>query len=73
VGEFVRKELQGDVATELQVFRLIHNTHSATADPAEDAVMGDRLPYGLGGRCHWLDMLGGGKGKVNVRWHSNSG
>jgi hypothetical protein len=25
--------------------------------------MGDRLPHGLGGRAHWLDMLGGGKGE----------
>jgi hypothetical protein len=25
VGEFVGNELQGDVATKLQVFRLIHN------------------------------------------------
>jgi hypothetical protein len=32
--------------------------------------MGNRLPYGLGGSDHWLDMLGGGKGKVNVRRHS---
>ncbi len=38
VGEFFRKELQSDVATELEVFGLIHHTH-ATADPAEDAVM----------------------------------
>ncbi len=28
VGEFVGKELQGDVATELQVFRLVDHTHA---------------------------------------------
>ena len=28
------------------------------------------LTHGLGWRDHWLDMLGGGKGKVNVRRHS---
>jgi len=67
VGEIVGKELQGDVSAELQVFSLIHNTHSAAADPAEDAVMGDRLPHGLGGRGHLVDMLGLGEGKVNVR------
>jgi hypothetical protein len=39
VSEFVGKKLQGDVATELQVFRLIHHTHPATPDLAEDAVM----------------------------------
>ncbi len=52
VGKFVGKELQGDVATELQVFCLVHHTHAPAADPAEDAVMGDRLPHGLGGRGH---------------------
>jgi len=29
--------------------------------------MGDRLPDGLGRRGHWVDMLGGYKGEVNVR------
>jgi len=43
---------QGDVATELQVFRLIYNTHAPAADPAEDAVMGNRLTHGLGGDSH---------------------
>ena len=65
VGEFVGKELQGDVATELQVFRLIHHTHSAAADLAEDAVVGNRLPHGLGRRGHWVDMLGVDKREVN--------
>jgi hypothetical protein len=50
------------VATELEVFRLIHYSHPPAADPAEDAVMGDRLTHGLGGRGHWLDMLGGDDG-----------
>ena len=58
VGEFVGKELQGDVATELQVFCLVHHAHAPTADLAEDAVMRNRLPHGLGGRGHWEDMLG---------------
>jgi hypothetical protein len=26
--------------------------------------MGNRLTDGLGGRGHWLDMLGGDRGKV---------
>src|ERR1035437_3685701 len=64
-GEFVGKELQGDVATELEVFRLIHDTHTAAADLADDAVMRNRLPHGLGGRGHWLVILGVGKGQVN--------
>ena len=52
VGEFVGKELQGDVATEFEVFRLVDDAHPAAADLAEDAVMGNRLPHGLGRRCH---------------------
>ena len=58
IGEFVGKELQGDVATKLKVFRFIHNTHAPAADLAEYAVMRNRLPHGLGGRGHWIDMLG---------------
>jgi len=46
VGEFVGQELQGDVATELEVFGLIHHTHAPATNPAEDAVMGNRLPHG---------------------------
>jgi hypothetical protein len=67
VGEAVGKELQGDVAAELQVFRFVHQAHAPAADPAEDAIVGNRLPYGLGGRGHWLNMLGGGEGQVNAR------
>ena len=52
VGEFFGEELQGDVATELEVFGLVHNAHAPTADPAEDAVMGNGLPHGLGGHGH---------------------
>ena len=59
VGEFVGKELQSDVATELEVFRLINHTHPPAADPAQDAVMGNCLSHGLGGRGHWL---------AHVRW-----
>jgi hypothetical protein len=58
VGKFVRKELQGDVATKPEVFCIVHNAHATAPDPAEDAVMGNCLPHGLGGRRHWLDMLG---------------
>jgi hypothetical protein len=28
--------------------------------------MGNRLPHGLGGRGHWLDMLGVGEGSMNA-------
>ena len=48
VGEVIRKELQRDVATKLQVFGFVHYAHAPTTDLAEDAVMRNRLPYGLG-------------------------
>jgi hypothetical protein len=56
MGEFVGKKLQGDMATELEVFRIVDHTHSPAADPAEDAVMGDRSTDGLGGRVHWRNV-----------------
>jgi probable HAF family extracellular repeat protein len=52
VGEFVRKEFQGDVATKLEVFCLIHHAHATAANLAEDAVLRNRLPPGLGRRGH---------------------
>jgi hypothetical protein len=60
MGEFVGQELKSDVATEFQVFRLVHYTHAPATDPAEDAVMRNRLPHGLGERGHWVVMLGVG-------------
>jgi hypothetical protein len=59
VDKFVGKKLQGDVATELQVFSFVDHTHAPTADFAQDAVMGNRLPHGFGRSGHYLDMLGG--------------
>ena len=52
VGKFIGKELQSYVATQLEVFGFVHDTHAPTADLAEDAVMGDCLPHGLGGSSH---------------------
>jgi hypothetical protein len=60
VGEFFGKELQGDVATEFEIFGLVDHTHATATNFAEDAVMGDGLPYGLGGRDHLARMLGCG-------------
>ena len=55
VGEFVRKKLQSDMTAQLEVFCLIHHTHAPAPDLAEYAVMGNRLPHGLGGRGHWRE------------------
>ena len=55
VGKFVGKKLQGDVATQLEVFRLVDHTHAPAADPAEDAVMGDRLTHGLERGSHRVE------------------
>ena len=54
-GYLVGQELEGDVATEFEVFRLIHDAHTPTADPAEDPVMGDCLTHGLGRSSHWRE------------------
>jgi len=40
------------MATELQVFCLIDDPHPAPADFAEDAVMGNCVPHGLGRSSH---------------------
>jgi len=48
VGKIIGEELQSNVATQLQVFGLVHDTHAAAADLVEDTVMGNRLPHGLG-------------------------
>src|SRR6266568_405545 len=55
VRQFLRKELQSDVAAELEVFRLIDNSHPTTADLAHYAVMGNRLTHGLGRSGHWRE------------------
>jgi hypothetical protein len=47
VGEFVEKELQGHVTAQLKIFGLVHRAHAPAPDPAEDAVVGDRLPDGF--------------------------
>ena len=38
-GEFVGKELQSDVATELEIFRLVDFSHAASADLLDDSVV----------------------------------
>ena len=43
VGEFVGKELEGNMATELEVFCLIDHTHSAAAELLDNAVVRDGL------------------------------
>jgi hypothetical protein len=53
LGEFVGKELQGDVATELEILPFVHDAHAPATDLADDSVMGNRLTNGLG-RCGHL-------------------
>src|ERR1700675_3217687 len=49
VSEFVGKELQGDVATELYILGLIDNAHAAATQLLDDAVVRDCLVY------HWRE------------------
>src|SRR5208283_2779525 len=41
VGHFVGQKLEGDEAAELGVFGLVNDAHAASAEPFEDAVVGD--------------------------------
>src|SRR5260370_39927391 len=64
MGEFVGKEFQSDVATELKDFRFVDHPHPAAADLAENAVVRNCLPHGLERDLHWREcfqaMKGGG-------------
>ena len=65
VGKVVGKELQGDMATQLQVFGFVYDTHASAADSAKNAVMGNRLPHGLGRGSHCVGMVGLEMRRVN--------
>ena len=43
LGELVGKKLQGNLATELQVFRLVDNTHPAAAQLLHNVIVRDGL------------------------------
>ena len=57
VGEFVGKELQSDVAAQLEVLRLVHNTHPAPTQLLHYAVVRD----GLADHCRESYVCGTGK------------
>ena len=44
LGDVVGKKLERDKASELGVFRLVHNTHATTAELFNNAVVRDGLP-----------------------------
>jgi hypothetical protein len=43
-GEFVRKELECNVAAEADVFRFVYHSHPAAPQFLQDAVMADGFP-----------------------------
>jgi len=51
-GDIIRQELQGDKATQFDILGLVDDTHAATAELLDDAVVRDGLPD------HWVAMLG---------------
>src|SRR5216684_2013743 len=65
-GEFFGKKLQPNMAAELQVFGLVNHAHAAAAELAEDVVMGNLLPHGLGRRGHWRECYGEARRRVNL-------
>jgi hypothetical protein len=50
--EIVGEKLECDEATEFEVFGLINNAHAPTAEPLQNAVVGDRLPSNSMQRRH---------------------
>ena len=58
-AQFVGKKLERDIATQLEIFRLVHNTHSASTQPLHNAVVRNGLAD------HWAEILGPGMGQVN--------
>jgi len=43
------------MATKLEVFGFVNDTHASPADLVQDAVVGNDLPERLGGCCHRLE------------------
>jgi hypothetical protein len=42
-GRVIGQKLEGDRATEFEIFGLVHHSHSPSTQPLEDAVMRDSL------------------------------
>ena len=59
LGHFIRQELEGDKAAEFDVFGLVDDSHPATAELLDDAVVRDGLAD------HWAEILGPEIGQVN--------
>ena len=51
-GDISGKKLQSDKAIEFDVLGLVHNTHTATTEFLDDAVMRDGLADERIGNCH---------------------
>ena len=54
------------MATQLNVFRLINHPHSPAANFAQNAVMGEGFPHGLGRSSHWRECYGEAGRGVNL-------
>src|SRR4029077_5469667 len=67
LGKMARKELQGDKTMERNVLRLVDDTHAATPDRLDDAVMRDGSPEQGGRVRHFALILGGTARQVKRR------
>ena len=65
--ETIRKELQGNEAVELDVFRLVHHAHPTAAEFLQNAIVRDGVGQSWRGIRHWGRMLGCVQRQVNVR------
>jgi hypothetical protein len=52
VGDFCWEKLQSNAPAKLEIFSLVHDTHTTTTQLAQNAVVGNRLPERLRWRCH---------------------
>ena len=59
------QEFEGNEPPEPDILGLVGNTHPATAELFDDAVVGDGLPDQRRGVRHLADMLGCVQGQVN--------
>src|ERR1700736_2474114 len=61
----IGEKLQSDKATEFDVLRLVHHTHTTTAELLDSAVVRDCFPNERVGIRHAAVILGWGRRQVN--------
>jgi len=60
--DIFRKELECNKAPQFDILSFVDDTHPASADSLDDAIVRDDLPK------HWAEILGRGLEQVNECW-----